>query len=454
MLITGIIVTFILGYLIVNAISSDFSWTEKIGLSFPLGLGSVTMLMLIYDAASIPLTAMWLLAGIVAVAAALIAVLIVRRRGGDAGKEMPRISLTGYNLVWLAFIALIVYFEYMNFMKCMYFPTFDRDSLAWFDTIGYVIANEHTFRGAVLLDSAYMPHIHDAGSYITYAPMVQLGYAFVYILGAETSKIVPGLMFMSLLVAFYGATRRVSGRTAAAVCTFIMMVTPEMIAFSSMSATNVIHAFSASMGVIYVALWLKYKSRRDLYMASVLLGMNIWTRTDGIVFILASSAVVFVEAVRHRDWHSLIPMACSVLPAVVWVLYCKLFHLYSESIAILSVYWDPVKSGVIWNGLKALFTDTVFYGWTFAALLLVSMVNIWNIIKTRDNVPLLCIFLLSAILYGIALYQVDYKWDSISNVLAYSAKRFLFCFVPIAWYISFTDKWVVGVFGKLDRLLS
>ena len=34
------------------------------------------------------------------------------------------------------------------------------------------------------------------------------------------------------------------------------------------------------------------------------------------------------------------------------------------------------------------------------------------------------------------LYQVDYQWDSIQNVLDFSAKRFLFCFVPMAWLFS------------------
>jgi hypothetical protein len=38
--------------------------------------------------------------------------------------------------------------------------------------------------------------------------------------------------------------------------------------------------------------------------------------------------------------------------------------------------------------------------------------------------------------YVTVLYQVDYQWDSIQNVLDFSAKRFLFCFVPMAWFFS------------------
>lgn len=207
-------------------------------------------------------------------------------------KKAVRIDTSNCNLVWCFFIVLIAYFEYMNFTKCMYFPTFDRDSLAGFDTIGYVMAQEHTFRNLSIFQQSYMPHIHDAGSYMTYAPMVQLSYAFVYLLGAETSKLVPALMYLSLLIAFYGSMQRVTGPTGAAVATFFVLITPEMIAFSSLSATNVIHAATASSGIIYIALWLKCRERKDLYLGSLLLAVNIWTRSEGIVFIGAALAVV------------------------------------------------------------------------------------------------------------------------------------------------------------------
>lgn len=77
----------------------------------------------------------------------------------------------------------------------------------------------------------YMPSIHNAGSYITYAPMTQLSYAFVYLLGAETSKLIPAFIFLFFLITFYGVMKRISGHTCAAVATFLTMITPEMIAF-------------------------------------------------------------------------------------------------------------------------------------------------------------------------------------------------------------------------------
>ena len=258
MLVLGIVLVIAIGFLAVNCISVKFTWSEKIGLAFPVGIGLQTMMMLIINLLKIKLITASVMLGGVLILLLLLSFLYKRRDGVIMYyKKAVRIDTSNCNLVWCFFIVLIAYFEYMNFTKCMYFPTFDRDSLAGFDTIGYVMAKEHTFRNLSIFQQSYMPHIHDAGSYMTYAPMVQLSYAFVYLLGAETSKLVPALMYLSLLIAFYGSMQRVTGPTGAAVATFFVLITPEMIAFSSLSATNVIHAATASSGIIYIALWLK-----------------------------------------------------------------------------------------------------------------------------------------------------------------------------------------------------
>jgi hypothetical protein len=450
MLITGTIFLFITGFLVLNILSVKFSLSEKTGLAFPVGIGIQTIVMALTDLSGIPLTATGLLVTEVLLIAALLFPLYLRKDEVMAHyKGAFRTRPSGYTLVWLFFMALTAYIEYMNFSKCMYFPTFDRDSLAGFDTIGYVIAQEHTLKGLTLFQPDYMPHIHDAGSYVVYAPMVQLSYAYVYIMGAETSKLIPALMYLSLLIAFYGSMQRVITRTGAAVATFFMMITPEMLAFSSMSATNVIHAVSASLGIIYVALWFRYRERKDLHLGSLLLGLNIWTRTDGVVFILAALLVVSFDAVKKsRGWRSLIPLTLSFIPAVLWVIFRKVSGFYTESIAILHPYWDAEKAGAIWTYMRSHYSNTLYYGWTFVAFLISLLINGWYIIRKKDNIAILGMLFLSSVLYMIALYQIDYKWDTIQNVLAYSAKRFLFCFVPIVWFCSMSNHWVRAVFSK------
>ncbi len=455
MLTLGVVIIFLIGFLAINNISIKFSWCEKIGFAFPVGIGLQTMMMALFNFFSIKLTRVnVVIIGLFLLMSLLLPLYSKKKEIIAHYKNSFHFNISSYNLVWLFFVIFIVYIEYMNFAKCMYFPTFDRDSLAGFDTIGYVIAQEHTLKGLSLFQSDYMPQIHNPGSYIVYAPMVQLSYAFVYILGAETSKLISAFMYLSLLVAFYGSMQRVIGKTGSAIATFFMMITPEMIAFSSLSATNVIHAVSASLGIIYISLWFKYRERKDLYLASLLLGINIWTRTDGVVFICAALLVVFIDVIKTRQWKDLIVVFASFLPALLWMIFAKANDFYAESIAILYPYWDAAKADTIWTFMKSHYMNTQFYGWTFVVLLCSFILNGWYLIKKKDNFILLTLILVSSILYMIALYQVDYKWDTIQNVLSYSAKRFLFCFIPMIWFYSMSNKWIQQLFNRLDLFLA
>ena len=56
MLILGIIILFIIGFLTIHLISIRFSTSEKAGLAFPVGLGLETMMMALIDLSGIPLT--------------------------------------------------------------------------------------------------------------------------------------------------------------------------------------------------------------------------------------------------------------------------------------------------------------------------------------------------------------------------------------------------------------
>lgn len=452
----GLFLTILLGFSLVNLISRQFTLIEKIGLSFLLGIALQTILMLLLDIVSIPLTATSILSiEILTLLLLNIPVITQRKEVLKELKSFPStISFSFFNLLWVLFIVLIVYFEYMNFSKCLYFPPFDRDSLAGFETIGYVIAQEHTLKGLSLFQGDYMPSVHGAGSYITYAPMVQLSYAYVYILGAETSKIIPGLVYLFFLIAFYASARRVIKDTGAAIVTFFVLITPDMLSFSSLSMTNVIHAVFASMGIIYIALWLRNREKKDLILGAILLGANMWCRTEGIVFIGAALCVLFVDVLMRKQYKEIItPTIIMLLPALLWTVFSKINGLYAESIAITKPFWDSEKIGVIWTYMTGHYENSVIYGWTFIVFALSFLVNIWFLIKRKDNIGLLSMILLASLFYMIVIYQIEYKWDSIQNVLAYSAKRFLFCFVPILWFYVASNHSTILIINQLEKLL-
>ena len=56
LVVSGIILTCLSGLLLTGVIGTRFSWTERIGLSFPLGMTLQTVVMALLDLMHIPLT--------------------------------------------------------------------------------------------------------------------------------------------------------------------------------------------------------------------------------------------------------------------------------------------------------------------------------------------------------------------------------------------------------------
>ena len=142
----GIILLFFVGYLTVFNISTLTTRLERIGLAFPVGVGVITLIMAIMDLCRIPLTGNALITADLIVAAALVAGLALRKNKVMEALKRP-IDINSFNFVWLLLFVFAAWVEYANFQKCVFFPTYDRDSLAAFDTLGFVAAKEHTYGG-------------------------------------------------------------------------------------------------------------------------------------------------------------------------------------------------------------------------------------------------------------------------------------------------------------------
>ena len=442
---------FLGGFLLISRLSLSITLTERVGFAFPVGLAVVTFLMMLLDWVRVPLTATTCQLITVAVLLVTAATLVPKRRQFLCSLQ-PKLNLNWFNALWLLLLILLVYVEYGNLMKTLYFPVYDRDSMAGFDTIGFVAAQEHTCSGMSIFAGDYMPKIHQAGSCISYLPMLQLAYAYVYTLGAETSKIIIGLFYLSFIVGFYGLTRRASNPTAAMLATLATVFTPEMLSFSSLSITNVVQAAMASTGLLYITLWFERGARRDLLLGTILIAVNCWLRAEGIVFGATAGVLVLIQCLRRKaSWLSLIAPFATLIPTVIFSIYAAANGLTSESALITHPFWDAEKASEVWRGAWSLIGNTQFYGWAFVAALLALLADSYYIVKERNNLCVLGALVLSIVLYYIVLYHVEYKWDSLSNVLAYSAKRYMFCYVPMAWYYVVTCKIVRQGFDWIER---
>ncbi|MDR0437668.1 MAG: glycosyltransferase family 39 protein [Bacteroidales bacterium] len=432
----GLLISFFLGYIWLQVFFNRITMLEKIGGAFLLGLALQTMVMVLIEMLGMPITLNRIFVGTAIFGLIPIGFAIIRDRSllNPIPKKFvfPKISL-----IWILFMIVIAYISYMNFMKCVYFPTFDRDSIDGFESIGYAIAIEHCIANLTIFDPIYHPRVNSPASVAVYMPFTQLSYAYTYLLGAELSKIINAVMYLSFTVLFYAVMRRVATDTIAIIITLFMIVTPELIAWSSMSATNVLQAIFASIGVIYGLLWIKEQRSEDLYLSAVFMAMNLWSRNEGLVIVLALGAVLFLRMLFLKKWLQIIPWAIIVfIPFLMWNVYMKTAGMWSESVIITKLFWDPEKFGVMWERFVFLMKNRQYYGYSFDAFAIFALANAYFIWKKKlvfNAYTLLCI-VLAFVLYFIVIYQVNYVWDSIENVLNYSAKRFFFCFIPMMWF--------------------
>ncbi len=455
---TGILSCILIGLCVVRLVHGSSTLAEYMGLTFPLGLFVQTVLMIAVDACNMAITPLSLLIGD-AILLTVLAYFLFRKGVNPMSCRLFWQStikkISSVNLVWLLLMGFIVWFEYQNLERCLFFPTYDRDSLVGFDTIGYVLSQEHTFKNLSIFDTAYVPYIKDAGSYISYAPFVQLAYGYIYLFGAETSKLIPALMFLSLLIGFYAVLSQQIGKTGAALGSLFMLLTPQLLAFSSQSSTNVIHTVFASLGILYGLMWLKSKKQGQLLLSALLLGANCWTRSEGILFVLVLGIPILVNSIRQSSYKPLLVWSVVALaPFIGWMVLQRLFDMRSEGIIITHLFWDGEKLGFIWKNLFEHLANTFFYGLTFVLLLVSFLLNGWYLIKEKDNLTTILVLAGCVFLYGMMLYHIDYVWDTIDNVLAYSAKRFIFSFVPIAWYYTLTNKILASPLRRIDAWLD
>jgi carbon starvation protein CstA len=117
---------------------------------------------------------------------------------------------------------------------------------------------------------------------------------------------------------------------------------------------------------------------------------------------------------------------------------------------IFTPYWDGEKAATLGREIWMLFRSSVYYGFTFVAFALALLSNVWHIFKKRDHLVTVLLIFLAWLFYTLLIYQIEYTWDSLENVVRYSYKRFLFSFVPLLWFYVAAGQNVNRIFEKID----
>lgn len=452
----GIILAFVLGYSLLCLVIGRFSFLETIGLSFPIGMGGVTLIMFTLIVLGINLSNRSLILTEILFIVTfnyrniLKPKQIIERIRDTSYKEFFRLG--DFNFIWLILFLSIAALLFFVTKKSLYVPTFSTDSVSSFDLYAKAIAHEGKLINSLIYDKS-------VGYGAAYPPLTSLSLAYSYIFGFESSKIIPALFFISFIISFYGFSLRNNNSLAAVFATLGTVAAPELLAQSALNTTSVPQAMYASLGIISIILWNNTKETKYYYLAIVLLALNGWIRSEGIVYIGAAFLYcLYVQIPKKKISTPFILLFLSMLPFLIWQIFLKMNSSVMDSFIQVEMQLVPNLDGEhfgkILAGTKKNFFHPSYYGITAYAFILAGLLNIYAFYKKKQSLLILGLVLVPLIAYLVLLNQLHLRADTIESIMNASAKRFFFGIVAIMWFYIVQVYPFNQIFVSLETFLS
>ncbi len=426
----ALVYLYLLGYAFLIFIQFKDNFPVNFALAGLTGMGLTTILMFVLEVIGFAISPLnMILVGMLVIVLFLYRDL--RRKNFSHWQNYVKIRLDwrNWNSMELSIMLVVAFLWLASFVKNMYWPVQAYDSVAGYDLMAKVISVEQTL-------NVSLHRFKLAGARGIYPPQIEGIFAFFYLMGSPSAKIVNSLFFLSLILLFYNICKKWTTGTAAAFFTLLLVMTPEMWAHGSLSLTNLPAATFGAGGVLFLYLWWKEQQSVHLVLSGLCLGLNTWTRSDGVAFNLAAAIVLFFIVMHKRHflpwlYHSLL----SFLPFVLWQIYLKIaIHAESTERFRHELFWDPKLLNTIFNYLKVLFFNTSLYGVVFYIFIALFLINIRYF---KQNWPLLLYLFLSFIFYTIIYYQLNPEvQDSIHTMMRTSYKRAIFYYIPVVLLYS------------------
>jgi len=451
MIFLGIILVYLLGFSIIiflhrHSETTSITIDEFLGLAFLIGIGLETIFMFLFDLLNVKINAFTL--GMSSIAIISWVGFYKREFFKNYLKNISKISfnssLQKVDIAWAVILLLIIIFLLANVLKSLFWPTTAYDSVAGYDLMGKVIAAEGKINVSLF-------KIGSAGPRGIYPPLIEGSFAYAYIFGSQSSKIISSLTYISLILVFYAFLRKYVTNLNAIFFTLLLIGTPEMFAYSSLSLSNIPSAAYASLGLLYLFMWFENQEKNLLYIASILLGFNVWSRNDGIVFSIAGLVLMVFYAYKNKSWKEIaIYGSISFAPFILWTLYLKYKIGIVQDRFVNHLFWNANRFERLMLWIKSLVFNSQNYGLTFYLFLIALLLNIRDI--HRDKFQLLILILISFVLYSAIFYQLDeVKQGSLDSMMQYSYKRGLFYFIPLVLFYVAVSKPIRLFFLMIER---
>lgn len=175
-------------------------------------------------------------------------------------------------IIWLTASALITSF---------FFPVADWDAVTVFD-----------FRTKPLLELGQIKNSLILPTISSYPLYTTLLHFWVYLNGLWTAMPIYPLFTASFVIGIYFAARRVMSSKVSLLLAIAGMLAPKIYVNSFVAYTNLPYSILLILGAVYIYLWTKQRSYRDLILGILLSAATFWVRD--FPFALVNFSLLFL----------------------------------------------------------------------------------------------------------------------------------------------------------------
>lgn len=459
MLLIGLLVTFLLGFSVVQLLLKKPTILEVFGLSVIIGLGIQTFVMFLLNFAGMNISSNSTLIISAVLILLFLGLYFWQYKTIPGAATFENFSFTANfgvpNLVWLICIGFTAFIIYAVSLKALFWPTYATDAITSFDIYAKAIAHEGKLINSLIYE-------HRVGPGVAYPPLYTLGVAYFYQLGFENANVISVVFLVGFAVSFYALFLRISNSTSAAFFTLMVVSIPEFLAQSAVNITSGPQAVYSSLAVVSFFVWIKNKENKGYFLLSaVLLACSGFIRSEDILYmaplfllvvyyIFATKELSIIDGVKY--------ITISFLPFFLWQLFLKVNIAIMDKYVQVEMMGSPnfAQWGKVWDLGYNTIMSTQYYGATVYLFLIVILASIAAFVIKKDKLSIWSVAIVIMVFLGylVLVNQMKLREDTIDNIVSFSGKRFFFGVTILMWVAIATNYFVAAAFEKIHSLIS
>jgi len=410
---------FILSGLFTRNYKSRMPLLERLGLSYLLGSGFITLGLFTMDYFGLVLSSGNILGMIWSGAFILAVISVFRNREG--WRKMGSLSIApafllnpvrlflGEKKNWLVILLFLILAVQVVFI---FLEAWIRPFYTWDDIETW------GFKGKAIFETQSICWEYFHFSRFQYPLHLPLLQGFVSILIGEWNEaavrtIVP-LYYVSLLAIFYYEIRRYTKLQTSFLAVLLLATLPVLAFHATIAYADLTLAIYHSVGAFFLTRWFLNKDKEDLVFWGILGAFAIWTKLEGFMFFMAQGLVIAFYFYRTREWKQIRYFAINlILPFLFYVITryshfghyptfvderLRAFGVYPERLNWVFDYfgqsvfiqgtWSFLWAGLLFYPFKIreLWRSSFNYSLLLLGVYLVTVLTFWAFIGTEKDI--------------------------------------------------------------------